>query len=100
MYQLNYHLQDHNIICNNIHGFSKKNPVKRNLSCITIQGTASRLRTGKDQVDVIFLDVSKAFDKVTHVRLLKQLYGVSGNALGWVRPFLSLIKQKVLFDFG
>ena len=44
------------------------------------------LNSGK-QIDVLFLDFSKAFDKVPHERLyLKLLHcGVNGNLLNWIK---------------
>jgi hypothetical protein len=50
-----------------------------------------------EQVDVILLDFSKAFDKVPHHRLL-HYYGVRGNTWKWVQDFLSKRTQKVVFD--
>ena len=54
----------------------------------------------EDQVDVILLDFSKAFDKVPHQRLLYKLdfYGVRGKNLPWVKSFLGSRKQNVLLD--
>ena len=48
-------------------------------------------------IDVIYCDFMKAFDKVPHRRLLKNLesYGISGNILEWVTSFLSNRKQRV-----
>ena len=42
-------------------------------------------------VDVIYLDFKKAFDKVSHMRLiawLKQI-GVKGKLLDWIREWLN-----------
>ena len=48
-------------------------------------------------VDVIYLDFSKAFDTVPHQRLLLKLenYGVRGSILEWIRSFLSHRQQQV-----
>lgn len=53
------------------------------------------------QIDVIFLDFSKAFDCVPHNLLLYKLesfYGISGNMLEWFRDYLTDRKQKVLVE--
>ena len=42
-----------------------------------------------DDLDVIYLDFCKAFDKVPHKRLLKKLwgYGIKANIHTWVKDF-------------
>ena len=66
---------------------------------ITIDALAKSLAKG-EQVDVILLDFSKAFDKVPHHRLFHKLdyYGVRGNTWKWVHDFLSKKTQKVVLD--
>ena len=48
-------------------------------------------------VDTIYMDFSKAFDKVPHRRLLHKLkaYGVNGPALNWIKAFLSNREQII-----
>ena len=50
-----------------------------------------------DSVDAIYLDFSKAFDKVDHQILLKKVesLGVTGKLLDWIRAFLTDRKQQV-----
>lgn len=50
-------------------------------------------------VNIIFLDYVKAFDKVPHKRLLKQLeiFGIKDNLLIWKKSFLTLRQSKALF---
>ena len=52
------------------------------------------------QMDGILLDLSKAFDKVSHTRLALKLehYGVRGNNLRWIQCFLSDRIQKVVLN--
>ena len=48
-------------------------------------------------VDIILLDFAKAFDSVSHCRLLSKLksYGIIGNTLTWIKAFLTDRKQFV-----
>ena len=50
------------------------------------------------QVDVVFLDISKAFDRVSHDLLLHKLcnFGISGSLLNWCENYLSHREQRVL----
>ena len=64
------------------------------LSCSTqlievIEHIGRLLDRGK-QVDVIYLDMSKAFDEVSHKRLLSRLrdFGFGGNILRWFSSYL------------
>ena len=47
--------------------------------------------------DAIYLDFSKAFDTVPHLRLINKLkgYGITGNILNWIIDFLSNRTQYV-----
>ena len=48
-------------------------------------------------VDVVFLDLAKAFDKVLHKRLLEKLnkHGIRGKLLSVIGNWLSNRKQRV-----
>jgi hypothetical protein len=50
--------------------------------------------------DIIYLDVSRAFDSVSHVKLLRKLenYGIHGKLLAWFRCYLQNRKQFVFLD--
>lgn len=53
------------------------------------------------QVDVIYLDFSKAFDSVPHSFLilkLKMYFGVSGVLLSWFKSYLSERHQRVVVE--
>ena len=51
-------------------------------------------------VDTIYLDFSKAFDKVDHTLLLNKLkhFGIRGKVLKWIESFLRDRKQSVIID--
>ena len=52
------------------------------------------------QTDLLLLDFSKAFDKVSHPRLLYKLqhYGINGPLFNWIKDYLSNRQQKVILD--
>ena len=54
----------------------------------------------KKQTDLILLDFSKAFDKVSHEKLALKLhdYGIIGPALKWVNGFLVNRHQSVIVN--
>ena len=47
--------------------------------------------------DTVYLDLAKAFDKVSHQRLLKKVSsnGIKGNLLKWIESFLTDRQQYV-----
>ena len=47
--------------------------------------------------DCIYLDFTKAFDRVSHQRLLTKLYniGIKGNLMNWIKDFLKGKEQRV-----
>ena len=52
------------------------------------------------RVDIIYLDLSKAFDKVPHSLLLLKLnrFGISGSLLSWFNSYLADRYQRVVLD--
>lgn len=50
--------------------------------------------------DLLYLDFSKAFDKVCHKRLLVKLaaIGIGGKLLTWIQDWLANRKQRVVID--
>ena len=51
-------------------------------------------------LDIILLDFRKAFDRVTHERLLFKLkkMGIQGRLLAWIQSFLGNRKQRVVLN--
>ena len=92
------YLEDQNLLPDSQHGFRKGR------SCLTqlIEHVDSVLKALNDgnEADVIYLDYSKAFDKVDHKILLRkmQLYGISGKVLKWIETFLTHRKQTVVVE--
>ena len=86
------------------HIFCRINPCQHGFlpgkNCVTqlievFDKIGKQLDRGK-QIDVIYLDMSKAFDKVSHKRLLLRLreFGFGGNILNWFRSYLQDRRQQ------
>ena len=82
------HLDKLNLLSSAQHGFQKGRSCVTNL-LLARESWAASIDRGL-HLDVIFVDFSKAFDKVPHPRLLLKLqsYGVCGQVLTWIAEFL------------
>ena len=92
------HMTSNNLFSKGQHGFIAGR------SCVTqllefMEDITEAIDSGKE-VDVIYLDFCKAFDKVPHKRLLMKMqkYGIKGNILNWVKAFLSERQQRVIVN--
>ena len=56
--------------------------------------TEAIIANGED-IDIVYLDFCKAFDKVPHKKLLHKLYnyGITGQIFNWMKDFLSCKRQ-------
>ena len=52
------------------------------------------------QTDLILLDFNKAFDRVSHMKLLHKFHqhGARGNTLSWIKAFLTGRSQTVVLE--
>ena len=89
------YIQKNNVLSKDQHGFCKDRSCLTNL-LEALDDITSMVDEGL-QVDEIFLDFKKAFDKVSHERLLYKLHhaGIRGSVLAWVTSFLKMRKQRV-----
>ena len=92
------HLESINILCDQQHGFRPRRSCESQL--ITTVNNISKSLDSGFQIDIIFLDLSKAFDKVPHHRLCNKLsyYGIRGELLTWLQNFLIGRHQQVTLD--
>ena len=90
------HLTEYNLISPSQHGFVRKKACVTNL--LECQNIVSRLLNEDKVVDVLYTDFEKAFDKVSHKKLLIKLYGygIRGKLLGWIKSFLRGRRQRVV----
>ena len=91
-------MEKNHLLTNKQHGFRKKR------SCLTqlidhVDHILKSLNSG-DEVDVIYLDYAKAFDKVDHKILLAKLkcYGITGKMYKWIEEFLTNRVQTVVVE--
>ena len=91
-------IEDNNLLSNNQHAFRKGR------SCLSqlLQHMDEVLYSleGKKNIDVVYLDFAKAFDKVDHRILLKKLhqFGIRGKLKMWIEDFISNRYQQVLVE--
>lgn len=51
----------------------------------------------KQNIDIVYIDFAKAFDTVSHVKMIQKLdnFGLKGNLLNWMNAFLTYRHQQV-----
>ena len=97
---LNRHLERYNILSDRQHGFRAKRSCESQLLLLHKDLIEAKLSPQTKQVDMIVLDFSKAFDKVSHSKLLAKLeaIGVRNQTLIWISAFLTNRSQRVVLD--
>ena len=82
-------LRSKGIITQAQHGFLRKHSTTSNL-LESIRDWSIALNR-RQSVDVIYIDFRKAFDSVSHPKLIIKLVsaGISGNLLNWIKAFLT-----------
>ena len=89
------YLRASNLLSPQQHGFlSRRSTCTQLLECF--EDWTSNLEN-KEPTDVIYVDFKKAFDSVSHEKLLAKLeaYGLKGNLLSWIKNFLTGRTQRV-----
>ena len=90
------HLNLHNLISKNQHGFLPR----RSSSTQLLEALNDWLNScnNKQSVNVVYTDLSKAFDKVSHPKLMEVIksYGICGNTYNWLQTYLTNRLQSVV----
>ncbi len=92
------HLETNHLISPYQHGFRRhRSTTTQLLECV--HSWASLIEC-KIPVDVIYMDVAKAFDTVVHSKLITKLaaYGIDGLLLAWIADFLQSRQQRVRIE--
>ena len=89
------HLNKYNLIKDSQHGFTQGKSCLTNLLTF-LEHVTSYIDQGRP-VDVLYLDFSKAFDKVPHQRLISKLrsHGIGRTIARWISEWLKDRKQRV-----
>ncbi|CAM4525174.1 unnamed protein product [Lepidochelys olivacea] len=92
------HVEERKVIRNSQHGFTKGKSCLTNLIAFYDEITGS-VDEGK-AVDVLFLDISKAFDTVSHRILPSKLkkYGLDECTIRWIESWLDCRAQRVVIN--
>ena len=89
------HVESHGLLCDAQHGFRTGRSPQTNLVEF-LNETTKWIDDGK-AFDIIYLDFSKAFDKVSHAKLVEKLEmaNIVGKVKVWIADWLKGRKQRV-----
>ena len=89
------HLENNNLMNRSQHGFREKHSTISQL-LYYMDSVLAMLEKG-NPVDAIYMDFSKAFDKVDHTILIRKMenLGIKGKTLRWLQTFLENRQQQV-----
>lgn len=96
--QIEVYLEANSIIKNSQHGFRSGRSCLTNLLSF-LDYITDQVDRGED-IDLVYLDFSKAFDKVPHKRLVYKLreYRLNSFIVNWVENWLTDRKQRVVLN--
>ena len=92
------HLYSKKLIRETQHGFTKGKSCLTNL--LKFLEEVTKYVDEGNPVDVLYLDFSKAFDKVPHKRLVEKVkaHGIGSNIWRWIEAWLSERRQRVVIN--
>ena len=97
--ELVQHLESNKLLHNSQHGFRSGYSCATNL--LTFLETVTACIDDKVNIDTVYVDLAKAFDKAPHQCLLSKLkaHGVDGLVCSWSKPWLADRQQRVCLVF-
>ncbi len=89
------HLDRYGLINESQHGFTKGRSCLTNL--LSFYSEVYKAVDNGKAYDIIYLDFSKAFDRVPHERLIRKVeaHGIRGNISKWIKAWLTGRRQRV-----
>ena len=92
------HLKRHNLIRKSQHGFMSHKSCLTNL--LEFLEEVTKLLDEGHNVDIVFLDFARAFDKVPHSRLMMKVraHGITGDIAYWIEKWLSNREQRTVLN--
>ncbi len=92
------HLVSYNLLAPQQFGFLPKRSTVSQL--LVSANDWTKLIDSKKHCHIIYLDYAKAFDSLSHSKLLSKLYsfGLSGNLLSWIKCYFTDRTQRVVVD--
>ena len=92
------HLENNDLLTNTQHDFRRGKSCLSNL-LVFLDKVTQCVEDG-DDIDVVYLDFAKAFDKVQHQRLLLKLrdHGIGDKVVNWISSRLSQRHQRVCIN--
>ena len=93
-YHIYKYYTDNNLLTHTQHGFKKNKSTTSNL--LEYTDDILKFVDNNDNVDLITMDFSKAFDKISHNKLLHKLncYGISGKVLSWIKLICLITTER------
>ena len=92
------HCDKHKLLSNSQHGFRQQYSTTSNL--LELLNDVTQDIDNNNNVDLITIDFSKAFDSIFHSKLVHKLYcyGIQGKLLNWIKEFLNNRTFSVLIN--
>ena len=92
------HLENNELIRDSQHGFRRKRSCLTNL--LDFFHDIFNIYDDCKELDILYFDFQKAFDKVPHRRLLSKIkaHGIEGSVLIWIESWLKDRKQRVVVN--
>ena len=96
--KITYFWESHALITHHQHGFRTCHSCTTQL--LELMEDFANFYEMEIPFDCIYFDFWKAFDRVSHQRLLTKLYniGIRGNLMNWIRDFLKGREQRVVVN--